>query len=612
MPVGSMQKAQNCEYNWGTLGRRKAIKAKSDVDFESAGVFQGLHEYIDADGTSRILHAHNDGTIKEFVSNLSSTDRVTGLTTGQKVNFTTILGAAFACNSSDALRRGDGATWRVGGAPPKLTLNSVVAGAGSNMAAGDYQCMVVAVIEEGGTAILQSDWSNIVTLTLAAAGSALYSWTATTDARVTHYYVYRTENVGGPMYFAGKVAVGTTTLDSNLSDDDLILNDISDPQFQNGEAPIASIPITAGGRLCLLKLDGKPNSFHISALPESIYDTEYFPTDGRHEIRLPSRGVITAGSPIGVKDEDSNRNDLLIAQEGNIYVLRGTDPLSDLELIASNTGVIGQGAIVQWKRGVFFVSRKGLEWYDGKGDPQLISQQVNPYFEGGGPQSLNGLEGEQFVQMEIQGNRLVVCFRDDSSASWGNKALVLDLEAFEGSNPLIRYTTWYQTDLGFAIPHLRDNGEFLLADNENFRLLFRDETSTDQRDVIDNVLTNIECEVWSGGLLTEMMNARKTMQRVNVFQVSDSDTKLRVVMDQNGTELEYDLAQNINVEDWDEVWDEVWTNGDKWKAGASVSRELTGNFCYLKHIQTNSSFVWTLSGISLIYRMLPRTIHELR
>lgn len=606
IPLGAMQKCDNMEYRDSVLARRRPFVAKSSVDFTTPGVFQGRQEYIDSAGTSRILHAHNNGTIKEFVSAESSVDRVTGLTAEKKVRFASMNNACFAVNGSESLRRADGTTWRIGGAPIPPTSLVLSAGSGTNMAAGDYYFIVVSVVESAGTAILKSDWLGPTKITLGAIGAVKVDWTATTDTRATHYYIYRTlANVGSPFYYDGKVAVGTETYNANTADASMS-ETLADNQNRNGQAPIGSIVTESGERLVIANLSTGSNQFHVSVIATNNYEMEYFPSDGIHLISAPGKGPITAVIGLGIKDEASNRRDLFISQRESCYILRGTDPNTELETISGNMGALNPDAVIQWGRFLFIVSMRGLEFYGPAGEPQIISDKVQNFFEGGGPLSLGGINGEQYIYLHVWENKLLITNRDDTSKTWGNKTLVMDLEAFNPYDPdpanTARFTVWDGPGMAFYLP--LQNRELVLFDNQNLKMLKRG-SSTDTQDLIGSTATNITALIWSGALMAEILMTRKTPCRCNVYHISDSDTTFRLEADYGNQWFQATLPQIINYMDWDKVWDKRWSRGDSWQSTLSLTcgtRPFVGRLFQMKLTINHSDYDYMFIGLTVFFK----------
>lgn len=594
---GFAQNLQNMEYQQGTLKRRAPFVAKSTLDFTAEGVFQGAHEYIAADDTQYILTGHNSGKVKRFASAGVSTDVVTGLTAGNRLRFETMNGAAFVCNGVDTNRRIDGTASRIAGAPAKLGTIANAKSAGA--LTGTWQWVVVTCIKYGGVIILRSDWSTILVDTLAAQRAGL-SWTASADTRTTGgysvvYEVYRSRaGVGGPYYLLAESAVASYS-DNNA--DTVLSATTIDPLAFNGVMPVFKAITTCGGRMVGVKASD-PKVASLSNISTDDYEMETFSADGRHEIIAPSNGPITALIGFGVKDEGDNRSDLLISQPGSCYVLRGTDPFGILETISGEKGVVGFEAVCQHGQYLFFMSsRREIEFYGPYG-LRTISGKVETYFKGGGPRNLGGLSGDQYVQLRVWSNQLQILFRDDSSKTWGNKCLVMDLDAFDPANPKesARFTPWVGP--GFAQALTCRDGELILLDNQNFRMLKR---GTGAYDAIAGVNTKVDAYIWSGAILGEYITYWKSVFGLNILSISDADTTGSLEGDYNYVDEQFTIPQNVTSRDWDKVWDKVWNSSDQWSAFVAVSRDVVGRLFQLKIRINNASTDYVYIGASVNY-----------
>lgn len=589
---------QNMEFRQDTLMRRGPFVAKSTVDFSGEGVFQGVHEYIDDTDTQYILTGHNSGKVKRFAAAASAPDVITGLTAGNRIRFETMNGAAFACNGVDANRRIDGTAARIAGAPAKLGAIGIAKTAGG--LTGTWQWVVLVCIKFGGVIILRSDWSTILSDTLAAERAGL-SWAASTDTRTTGgysvvYEVYRSRNgVGDPYYLVAETAVNSYS-DNNA--DTALSTTTVDPLAFNGAMPVFTAMTTSGQRLVGVKASA-PNTFAMSNIATDDTTMETFPQDGRHEVMAPGNGAITALIGFGVKDEGDNRSDLFFSQPSSCYVLRGTDPFGIPETISGEKGVIGLDAVCQHGQYLFFMSsRLEIEFYGPYG-LRTISGKVDTYFKGGGPRNLGGISGNQYVQLRVWSNYLLVLFRDDSSKTWGNKCLVMDLEAFDPNNPKqsARFTPWAGPGFGLALS-CRD-GELVLLDNQHVTMLKR--TASGAYDLIAGVNTKIDAYIWSGAVLGEYVTYWKSVIGINVLSISDADTEGSLESDYNFVDERFTISQNLTTRDWDKVWDKSWNSSPEWSAFVPISRDMVGRFFQFKIRVYNTSAAYAYIGSGFNY-----------
>lgn len=605
------RKLDNHEYDQGTVRRRKPFTAKSTLNFNTAadfgsgsetpGLFQGGHVFTDSGGTTRILHAHNNGTIKEWTAAATSVNRVTGLTTARKVRFEDFNGAVFAVNGAEQPRRGDVTTWRTAGAPVALAAPTAGANSAGTIAAGDYIYLVTACIRVSSVVVLESDHSAYLELTYAGLSQQVINWVASGDARVDWYRLYRTKrNLGEPFFLVHEANVTTYTDNKH---DDTLSEQRAEPLGQNGVMPIGAIIAKSGQRLALANLSTNSKGVALSIISTNDYEMEYFPNNTIYRFSLPGNGPVTACFPIGNKDEDDNANDLFLAQATACYILRETDPKKSLETISREVGCRNPDAVAQWGRYLFWVSNRGLEFLGPQGAPVMISRFVNPFFLGGGPLSLNGINGNQHIHLKAAGNRLLIAFRDDSTKNAGHKTLVLDLEAFnpfEPTNPATtRFVLWDGPGMAFYVEG--QTGELYLFDNENYRLLQR---ASGTQDAIAGTSTNIRAEWWSGALVGELLTYRKRFASVNIFQVSDADTVATFEADYNYRDArDKVIPMNATEKTWNKPWDKTWESSPRWKGCAPLPRRLCGQHLVVKNRATNNGTDYILIGLNLNYVM---------
>jgi hypothetical protein len=597
----SMAKADNMMYRRGTLTSRPAFRSYSDEEISKA--FTGAHSYIEIDGTEHILFSDSDGNLKDLDIDGSSPTRATGFSS-TRVRFQSMRGACFSVDGGD-LWRGDGDVWRKGGCPAYLTgATGSMAGSGSGTSlVGRYMFIVVPVIEASGIAIVKGDWSDIVVVDVTTAGRNItISWTASTDTRVTHYYIYRTvRDVGAPFFFDGKVTFGTNAYSSTATDLTLSAT-VSDSAGKNGIAPQANLITTSGQRLVLANLNGDESAVHLSAVATNIYEMESFPNDGIHRFSLPSSGGVTAIKGIGVKDEDSNRNDLFLAQVDSCFILRGTDPDTALETISGNVGVINPDAVVQWGGFLFFVSKRGVEFLGATGKPIMISSLVNPLLWGGGSNSLAGINGYSYLGLEVWDNKLLLSLRMSSENDSQDTILCLDLERFNADDPLNTavWTMW--NGLGFSYFVETYDRSLLLFDNNNIQLLKAEPASSIiNYDTILDVDTPINCNVWTGAILGFNLDTRKLLRRINCFLVCDQESGLIIEADYGKGSESLDLVPISTTIQWDLIWDVDWISGDSFICSNGIGRGALGKFFQLKfnNNMIRSGFIFL--GFSLYF-----------
>ncbi len=596
---GFAQRLENMEYQQSTLMRREPFIPKSTLDFSAEGVFQGGYEYVGADDTQYILTGHDSGKVKRFSDAGSSPDVITGLTVGQRIRFEAMNGAAFVCNAANVNRRLDGLTSREAGAPAKLGAISITKVPGAGMPTGAFIWVVVVCIKFNGAVILRSDWSTPLQDSLNAERADL-SWDPSIDGRTTDgfsvaYEVYRSyADVGDPLYLVAETAVPSYS--DGAADADLE-GDTLPPLGRNGVMPIFKAMTSSGYRMVGVKADD-PKTLALSNIASTDFDMEAYPKDGRHEIIAPGNGPITAIIGFGVKDELDNSLDLFFSQLGACYLLRGTDPFGSPETISAQKGVINFEAVCQHGQYLFFLSnQRQIEFYGPYG-LRTISGKIDTYFKGGGPRNLGGLQGNPYVQLTVWSNYLLVLFRDDSSKTWGNRCLVMDLEAFDPQDPKgsARWTPWSGPGFGLAIP-CRD-GELVLLDNQNKRMLKRGQDAG-AYDSIAGADTKIDAHIWSGAILGELITFWKSLLGLNVLSISDADAEGTLEADYGAVREEFTLTQNTSARAWDKAWDKAWGVSTAWSAFVAVTRDMVGRLFQLKIRVFNTSRKFVYIGASV-------------
>lgn len=604
IPEGFAQRLENMEYRRRTLARRRPFTAYSTETWPD--IMTNAIEYIDSTDTARIVVGSEDGKVLEYTAEASHADRVTGLTVDSRASLMQMLGACFHQNAVNSPRRGDGATWRVAGAPIVATALTLGANAGGAKT-GTFIWMVTACIRDGaGNVILESDHSNYVTATLAAQNQAL-SWTASTDTRVDRYRVYVTKEGQGTPFYLLTTQAGTTYTDNTA--DSALSAQIADPLARNGVMPISAIITQAGGRAVCAKLTdaSDPNAakaVHLSIVATNLYEMEYYPQDGLHKFYLPGPGPVTAAIGYSSKDEDYAAKDLFLGQPNACYILRGADPTGVLEPISFETGPISDRAVTQWGRFLFFVSRRGLEFLGPEGEPKVISPHVRAYFFGGGSRNLSANNGDQYITLAIHENRLLITLRDSASATWGNKALVMDLDGF---NPYEAkpegtafFTSWTGTGLGvsFFVP-LRAGG-LLLFDNRNRRILQR--SSSGYADTVNGASTNIPAKVWTGGMMARGMTILKTIRHCNILQLSDVDCVMDIEADYGAfDQTMITIPRYAQAVTWDKVWDKTWGATSVFLSTVPIRRDVRGRFFQIKIKIENVTPEYIFIGLALFF-----------
>lgn len=605
---GRAERLNNMDYRGGKLRRRSPFTSYSTETYPAD--ISRVFEYVDASGTSRLLLGSMDGKVKERTDATSHSDKVTGLSANKRAWFASLIGAVYHQNGEDSPRRGDAGTWRVAGGieATTLTLGSASAGA----LTGDYIWIVTACVKSGSDVILESLHSNQVVATLSSEQQAL-SWSASGDARVNWYRLYRVKaGQGSPLFLVYEA--NATSYTDNIADSALP-EQIAPPSGRNGPMPVSRYMAVAGQRLCCgyLKDSGDSNAskaVHVSVIARNQFDPEYFPTDGIHKFYLPGKGPLTAIASYSVKDEEQNNRDLFLSQGDSCYVLRSADPNGKLETISTYVGAVNNAAVITWDRNLFFVSRRGLEFLGGlQGTPILISEWVNPFFEGGGSRNYTKSVSDTNIELSINEGKLLVFVQGDSANSWGDRGLILDLDSFNPMEPLnpltTKYTTYESDDLGMATAATLQDGTFVLVDNQNNKLLTVGVNGG--QDYIGGTDTEVKAEVWSGALMQEVTVMYKKLRWVNVLMLAESNANMGVFFDrglksQDGIQL----SPTIQFVTWDKVWDKEWAGAFDGLTDSPIRRDVVGRALQVKFTYEQNTDEWVFIGLQIFYTDVKR------
>lgn len=595
IPYGYSQRLENLEYIGGNLRRRPPF-----VDY-NVNTLSGDSSNI-AEYNGGIISTNLDGSIQEVPTSGAVVNRVTGLTASKRGSLSQLSGAIFHQNGTDSPRRGDGAAWRIAGVPPVTVLTGGAKSAGA--LTGNWAWIVTACVKDAtlGVVILESDWSNIVTDTLATQQKA-FTWTASADARVNWYRLYRVkEGQGGPYYLvyeANATSYTDNTLDSALS------AQLADDIGLNGEMPKSYYLTACGQRLVCAKLVSSAtdpqaeSAFWLSRVDTSGFKMEAYPRDGLHKIYLPGKGPLTCAYPYSIKDEFQNAKDLFVSQANSCYILRRAEPNGVLETVSTEIGVIGPDAIVQWSRYLFFISRQGLIFYSPEYGPILVSKQINPKFLGGGTLMLANYNKPEYYKMAVDGNRLLIAYTTKTGITNADKLIVMDLERFNPNSPVktAHFTTWSVTGAELSQLARTESSGLYICDNVGRRIMKIDTGVT--QDKINNVSTIIKVYYEGGGLLGGNFMVWKTLNRLNVLQVTDKSTKVTLSFDygRRGSQ-EINLDPVTVAVDWDKDWDKIWGNAYSFIASKSLNPRNSGYILQVKIRLEEAATVYGLFGYS--------------
>lgn len=231
---------------------------------------------------------------------------------------------------------------------------------------GTYQLLTTAYNEDTDT---ESSPSAILTVTLAS-NQVTFNRNFTPDAQATHWRIYILKEGVDSFHWrdaAMQVAVGTSSITLNLTDDDLTdlfirapLPHVNDP-LPEGVVSLAwhqSRMFAATGDKIYYSNVGNPEQFD----PQEPV--------GRWEIANPNDGQLIVAIKV------LNETMLAIIKERSAYVLVGDDPSNwTVENVTESLGAYGR-YVVEGDGMIAFWSGEGPAIWTGSGKPQLIANEI--------------------------------------------------------------------------------------------------------------------------------------------------------------------------------------------------------------------------------------------
>lgn len=543
-------KSQNCFFSRRTTRRRHGFTRRSTETW--TGVWRGGMHFADSYGNTRLLVGRNGGTIEEVQSASAHATVVSGLTAGNDIHMAAAFGSVFVVNGVDRMRRIDATssaatacTSRIAGQPAAPSGFTAVAGAAGGRT-GDYAFCATAVIESGGLRLLESNWSSLVEVTLAAQ-AVTFGWTdpSIADPRVTHIYLYGTRTGGAEPYFIRKVALAATgytndnTLDAALG----ALAPSRNTRYAPPDAP--ELIATVGPRLVVTV--GARAYFGNRA--QNGYDAEGFSS---RYLDIPAMGRIRAVRAVAFPGQGPATNSAFFGTESSCHILFEADPQNQLTLLSSELGVMNPRAITSRGKYLFFVDRRrGVMFWPGEGlDIFCISELINPVFEGGGNQSLTANISDDDVELAIWRDHLLLSVRDDSGKACANKVYFLNLLYFERawlkagpSAAAVWGGPWTGPGFGRLLPML-DSG-LVVLDSENLTIVEWD--SSTYRDYIAGTPQIATPRVRLGPAMVESQLMAKRMHRVYLHGYSGANSVLDVTVEEGRLFLLNNVLQARNI-----------------------------------------------------------------
>ena len=473
--------AVNIHIDGGKLKKRPGRALWSSVAFPAT--FQGVHEYVDANGVERVLVAC-DGDIKE-VDATSATDRDTGLT-AEKLRFQTYRGRCWYNGATTQRKITETTAARVGvvaptGAPTVTHDSTGLTGA--------YLWKYTFVIEVGGVKYWESDPSPALAHTLANE-NALIACDASADTRVTHRYVYRT-TAGGSLYqYAGKIAdnLAASTFDDTVADAAL------------GAVLETNHGVPEQGQICqganerMFWIDDDKLRWSEMAHTEAYLEYQ----EATNFKELPKYGLGTGLR--AVYNVNAAKEDLYVFQLDSTNILSGADPNTPLHTLNSQRGCISHDTIVEWNGSpIFLTNQKTVEIVIGGRLVDITSRNI--------PVSMAKLITPADASAGLLwGNYYALCCRTDNTKGYNDQVWICDLRTVREVQPGQADATWYRWDVDAQYIMERKDGTILVFDN-NAKSVFTLGTSNYADTDADGVTSAIEA-TWQTKDFTKGLHAR--------------------------------------------------------------------------------------------------------
>lgn len=284
----------------------------------------------------------------------------------------------FALNGLDR-KRIDGSNVNEWGIESPQSAPSITIGAGSGLT-GTYNVRYTYIRKVGQVVVTESNPSDEGIPVALTDDKLSISWTASTDPQVTHVRIYRTVADGEIYYFDQDVAVGSTSILSDTSDDDLNTQIVDN----HNRPPLGTFTFgPAYDGTCFI-IDGNKLYYCLPKQPE------YWPEDYYVEISPPQFpgqcGCFYNGQAY-------------VLTKTRIYYIQGTGATTFFPLpMESKTGAQGRfGALPIEGHGIFHTGPDGIYLFS-NGDKKVTEDRFEPIFRG---EDINDIPGVSDMSTSI-------------------------------------------------------------------------------------------------------------------------------------------------------------------------------------------------------------------
>jgi hypothetical protein len=455
-----VQAASNVYAKDGALYKRPGRRLWGP-EFDTSRAFRGLKEYVDSDGTARLIVAH--GRKVYNVTGAAATE-LDDVTDEQDLHFHSLRGLLYYNGASVQRKLSSDTASAVGLDKPDTTPGAATNGAGS--LTGSYSYKVTFVIEVDDARAYESDPCTATDSVEASSNAiALSSVPVSDDTRVTHRYIYRTTASGAMWFYVGKIADNTTT----TYDDD---GSVSDAEIGAAIETTHGVPTQAEFACGANERQfwAKGDTLYYSEAAYTVAYLEYAKSTNFH--KLPGTGAV-----VGLRalyNIEIGREDLYILQEDAISILPGGDPKLAPRLLRSGFGGY-HDTIAEYNGALVFLNTKGVVCV-------LVSGRVLDI-------STRNIPVSMAAALHQEGCRGAVIFDHyyalttevDAGKLYNHRTWVCDMRTLKDAGSNAADAVWFPWDTNVDYWVQRLDGTVLALDNSSKRIYqYSAENSTDE------------------------------------------------------------------------------------------------------------------------------------
>jgi hypothetical protein len=417
-------------------------------------VFDGVHEYVDNSGVSRLLVASDAKIYAVDSTSKTQLDTVTK----EELHFSTHRGRCWY-NGLVTQRKITGATAaRVGVVAP--TGVPVLGSTGTGVT-GDYGFVYTFGIEEGGVTVWESDPSPIASITVSNK-TITVTCDASADSRVNARYIYRTSAGGNQYFYDGAILdnVAGTVYSSNRSD--VTLGALIEQT--HGVPDHGNITEGCNERMFFLSDD----KLGWSEQAESESYQEYQNHDAETGINFNFKPLLGGGKGTGLRrlySSTTTKEDLYIFQESSISVLIGGDVGNALSMASRHKGCIQHDSIVEYNGKLIFRAQDDTVCSMNGGRVVDISSRNIP-----ASMKASLLKGKTRSSLILK-HYYAMCISNDNGKIYNNAIWLCDLRTITEATDGYADAVWFRWDVVAEYIKEMSTGE-ILAFNANKKMIF--------------------------------------------------------------------------------------------------------------------------------------------